>query len=121
MWGSLPNSMVNKLVFFSLLILSLTSEAADKTYHLIIENHVFVPAVIEIPKNTKVKLVIHNKDKLAEEFDSFDLNREKVIFAGKKSTIFIGPLPAGEYSFFGEYHPISAQGKVIIKEHNNAN
>jgi len=121
MWASMPNSIFNKLMFFSLLMFSIKSEAADNTFYLVIENHVFTPSVIEIPKNKKVKLIIHNKDNLAEEFDSFDLNREKVIFAGKKSTIFIGPLPAGEYHFFGEYHPVSAQGKIVVKGAKNAN
>lgn len=121
MWANMPRSIVNKLMLISLLILSIEGEAAEDIYHLVIENHVFTPSVIEIPKNKKVKLIIHNKDNLAEEFDSFDLNREKVIFAGRKSTIFIGPLPAGEYHFFGEYHPVSAQGKIVVKEVNNAN
>lgn len=102
------------------LLFSIKAVSAEKSYLLTIKNHVFIPSVITIPANEKVKLVIHNKDALAEEFDSFDLNREKVIFAGKKSTLFIGPLPTGEYYFFGEYHPISAQGKVVVKGDENA-
>lgn len=98
--------------FFPLSLLAQTQE-----FHLTLENHLFFPSVIEVPANKKVKLIIHNKDKVAEEFDSFDLNREKVIFAGKKSTVYIGPLPPGEYHFFGEYNPTTATGKVIVKEH----
>lgn len=118
-----------KFIPYSLLVFllcSLRCFAVDHSYQLVIENHVFIPSVIEIPANKKVKLIIHNKDALAEEFDSFDLNREKVIFAGKKSTLYIGPLAAGEFHFFGEYHPVSAQGKIIVKktakrkEKNNA-
>ena len=51
-----------------------------------------------------------------EEFDSFDLNREKVIFAQHKVVIFIGPLQPGEYHFFGEYAPNTAQGTVVAIE-----
>jgi len=80
-----------------------------------IKDHLFYPAEIEIPANQKVKLIIYNEDQTPEQFDSFDLNREKVIFAGKKSTIFIGPLPQGQYHFFGEFHPNSARGVVIVK------
>ena len=43
------------------------------------------------------------------------MNREKVIPAGSKGIIFIGPLHPGEYSFFGEFFPKTAQGKVIVK------
>jgi cupredoxin-like protein len=80
-----------------------------------IKDHLFFPAEIIIPENKKVKFIIFNADKTPEQFDSFDLNREKVIFAGNKSTIFIGPLPSGEYHFFGEYHPNTARGVVIVK------
>ncbi len=90
-------------------------------YHLTLENHLFFPAELEIPVNKKVKLIIHNKDNVAEEFDSFDLNREKVIFAGKKSTVYIGPLKEGEYHFFGEYNPHTATGRIIVKGKANVN
>jgi len=89
--------------------------AKVKEFHLFIENHVFIPAEINIPANEKIKLIIHNKDHQAEEFDSFDLNREKVIFPGKKSTIYIGPLTPGKYEYFGEYNPTSARGMIIVR------
>ncbi|MEC7470869.1 MAG: cupredoxin domain-containing protein, partial [Pseudomonadota bacterium] len=49
-----------------------------------------------------------------EEFDSFALNREKVVFGQAKANLFIGPLPPGRYPFFGQYHPTTAQGEVIV-------
>ncbi|MFC3094010.1 cupredoxin domain-containing protein [Alteromonas sediminis] len=100
-------------------VLSLTNAvkaAETKTYHLVLENHVFFPSEVTIPANQKVKLIITNKDASPEEFDSFDLNRERVVFAGKQAKIFIGPLPPGKYEFFGEFHPESARGIVIVKE-----
>ncbi|WP_206485866.1 cupredoxin domain-containing protein [Thalassotalea sp. G2M2-11] len=90
-------------------------------FHLTLENHLFFPAEIEVPANKKVKLIIYNKDDVAEEFDSFDLNREKMIFPKRKSTIYIGPLPPGEYHFFGEYNPNMATGKVVVKGGSNVN
>lgn len=106
--------LINLLFLFSLIV-----EAKRPEYHLALKNHLFYPAQIIIPANKKVKLVIHNHDNSVEEFDSFDLNREKVIFSKQKSTIFIGPLPVGEYNFFGEYHPNSARGKVIVEKYSN--
>ncbi len=81
-----------------------------------IKDHLFYPAVVEIPANTKVKLLVKNLDPTAEEFESYELNREKVIVGNSISVIFIGPLPPGEYPFFGEFFPKTAQGKVIVKE-----
>jgi len=80
-----------------------------------IKDHLFNPSEIVIPANTKVKLVINNLDPTPEEFESYELNREKVINGSRKAVIFIGPLPPGEYPFFGEFYPKTAQGKVIVE------
>ena len=80
-----------------------------------IKDHLFHPSEIVIPADTKVKLIINNLDPTAEEFESYELNREKVINGGRKAVIFIGPLPPGEYPFFGEFHPKTAQGKVLVQ------
>ena len=104
--------MQSIIVFFALL--SFTSLANRPEFEVELKNHLFYPAEIEIPANMKVKLVIYNRDTTPEEFDSFDLNREKVIFPQKKSVIFIGPLPPGRYKFFGEFNPNSAQGTIIV-------
>lgn len=82
-------------------------------YSLILKNNTFSPAELKVPAGKKVRLVILNQDDSAEEFDSFDLNREKVLFPNKKSVIFIGPLKPGRYEYFGEFHPHSAQGAIV--------
>ena len=102
-------------VIVAFILLSLPSLAKRPEFRLILKNHLFYPAEIEIPANTKVKLIIHNQDQTPEEFDSFDLNREKVIFPQKKAVIFIGPLLPGRYEFFGEFNPNSAQGAIVVK------
>ena len=80
-----------------------------------IRNHLFYPSTIPVPANVKVKLLITNEDSTSEEFESYELNREKVIVGKQKAVIFIGPLAPGEYPFFGEFYPQTAQGKVIAK------
>lgn len=88
---------------------------AAPEYKIEIKNHLFIPSVLEIPANTKVKLKIVNHDTTPEEFESYELNREKIVVGGGKITIFIGPLALGEYPFFGEFNPRTAQGVVIVK------
>ena len=89
---------------------------ADKPeFEIAIRQHLFEPSVIVVPANTKIKLWVSNEDKTPEEFESYELNREKVVLGGQRSLIFIGPLPAGEYPFFGEFNPKSAQGKIIAE------
>ncbi|MGB0938535.1 MAG: cupredoxin domain-containing protein [Colwellia sp.] len=106
-------------VWLVLILLPFTLWAKTKEFHLTIENHVFTPSELKVPANEKVKLIIYNKDKVAEEFDSFDLNREKVLFPDKKTTIYIGPLQEGRYEYFGEYNPNTARG-IILVEVNHA-
>ena len=96
-----------------LLVFPLSTYAAKPVIEIEIINHLFIPSVVHIPANTKVRLVIHNRDMTPEEFESFELNREKVVMGGGKISVFIGPLPPGEYPFFGEFNPKSAQGMVI--------
>ena len=77
--------------------------------------HLFHPARLEVPANTKIKLRVHNRDATPEEFESYELNREKVILGGRSAVIFIGPLEPGTYPFFGEFNPNTAQGEVIAR------
>jgi len=82
---------------------------------LIIKNHRFEPTELKVPAGQRIKLVVHNQDSTPEEFESHSLNREKVIPAGAKATIYIGPLKPGRYSFFGEYNEATAKGVVIAE------
>jgi hypothetical protein len=108
------------VVIITALVLVSNVDAATPEYEIEIRNHLFEPDVLIIPADTKVKLIIYNRDSTPEEFESFELNREKVIPGGRKGIVFIGPLPAGEYPFFGEFNPQTALGKIIVQERRDA-
>ena len=91
------------------------AHAGAPVYQIEIREHLFYPAELTIPANQKVKLVVFNQDATAEEFESFELNREKVILGKRKAVIFIGPLRPGRYPYFGEFHPETAQGLIIAE------
>lgn len=97
-------------------LLSFDVFGKTKEYAIYLKDNLFYPKVLTIPANTKVKLIIENRDDNAEEFDSFDLNREKVIYPGKKATIYVGPLTPGKYEYFGEFNPDTARGTIVVKE-----
>ena len=52
-----------------------------------IRDHLFWPSEVRVPANTKVKLLVFNKDPTSEEFESYELNREKVIMGNRKAVI----------------------------------
>ena len=91
------------------------AQAQDAEARLVIKEHKFVPAEIKVPANKKVKLVIENQDATAEEFESYELNREKVVPAKGQVTVFVGPLKPGRYPFFGDFHKDTAQGVLIAE------
>jgi len=97
------------------MLLTAVAQATTPVIEIKIRNHLFYPSTVPVPANTKVKLLIINEDATSEEFESYELNREKVIIGKQKAIIFIGPLAPGEYPFFGEFYPQTAQGKIIVK------
>lgn len=105
----------NLLIAASFAFIASAALADTPEFALSIKDHKFIPDTLEIPAGTKVKLVIKNEDPTAEEFESHDFNREKVIPGGSTASIFVGPLDAGEYKFFGEFHEDTAQGKLVVK------
>ena len=89
--------------------------AAEPEFTLTIRDHKFEPAELTVPAGQKIKLTVKNEDGSAEEFESRELNREKVIVAKGSGVVYIGPLKPGVYPFFGDFHQDSANGKLIAK------
>jgi len=92
-----------------------SSFAADAEVALTIKNHRFEPAELKVAADQRVRLTVHNQDSTPEEFESHSLNREKVVPPGAKVVIFIGPLKAGRYEFYGEYNEATAKGVVVAE------
>lgn len=85
------------------------------TFNLLIRAGHFVPATLEVPANTKFRLLIKNEGPGAEEFESVELRKEKVLAPGASSFLIFQPLKPGSYKFFGEFHPDTAQGQIVAK------
>jgi len=93
-----------------------TSAAAELAeFHVIIERHRFTPAVLEIPAGKKFRLIVENRDPTPEEFESYDFNREKIVAGNSSIVVFIGPLKAGSYEYFGDFNPQSARARIVAK------
>ena len=85
------------------------------TLNLVIRDGRFVPATIEAPANTKFRLLIKNEGPGAEEFESTELRKEKVLAPGASSFLIFMPLKPGSYPFFGDFHPRTAQVRIVVK------
>ena len=82
---------------------------------LTIENNRFQPDEIRVKAGAAFVLVITNKDKGAEEFESKDLRIEKVIPGGKTIRLKMPALKPGSYAFVGEYHEKTARGRIVAE------
>ena len=94
--------------------ITLVAQAGDDIA-ITIKDHRFTPAEISLPAGQKATLRVTNEDATPEEFESDDLDIEKVIASQQSATIQVGPLEAGRYEFYGEYHEDTAKGAIVVK------
>jgi plastocyanin len=104
-----------KALVFACLMFPLASLAAGLEVGLTIKDHQFIPAEVKVPAGKKIKLLVSNQDSTPEEFESHELNREKLIAGNGKATIYIGPLAPGKYPFYGEFHEKTARGVIVAE------
>lgn len=111
---------IKRMTLGGVLVMALTvtgvmARDALPSYQLIARDGRFSPIRLEVPAGQKFKLVVKNEGPGPEEFESSDLNREKLIPAGQVVEILVGPLAPGTYGFFGEFHPDTARGQIVAK------
>ena len=82
------------------------------TFRLTLKGHQFTPAELQVPAGVRFVLMVKNEDPTPAEFESKELNAEKVISAGREATIRVGPLAAGRYPFEDEFNN-QAKGALI--------
>jgi len=103
-------------VALGLALLPLGAVAADMPeYTLVIQGHMYRPSSLQVPANTKFKLLVHNVDSVPSEFESNDFNREQIVLPGTTATVYVGPLDKGRYIFFDDFHRDSGRGVLIAQ------
>lgn len=96
---------------------SLPATAADDipTIQLLMKDGRLFPETLEVPANTKFRLQIRNEGPGAAEFESLELRKETVLAPGVTRALVFHPLKPGTYKFFDDFHPETAQGKIVAK------
>ena len=88
--------------------------AQEAGYSLTIHDDRFEPSTLNVKAGVKFQLRVRNARKVAAEFESAELNREKVVPAGQSTVIKVGPLAPGTYAFFDDFHQ-STRGRLLAK------
>lgn len=102
-------------VLLVLLVWAAGVKADVPEFSLSIKAGQFVPAELQLPAGVKIKLLVHNDDNTPAEFESRELNREKIVPAHSTVSVYIGPLSVGDYPFFDDFHPETSKGHVVVK------
>ena len=103
-----------QLVAAVLLVLASQARADDLTVPLTVRDAGFVPPQITTPKGAKVRLEVTNETAAAIEFESFELNRERVVQPGQKVAVYLSGLEPGRYEFFDDFHP-ERKGVLVVE------
>ncbi len=101
------------IALFGYILFSAAAHAED--YVLTLKDHQFSPKMLTIPAGQKIKITVKNQDATPAEFESSDLNREKVVAANSEIIIFIGPLDAGTYGYFDDFHRDATTGTIVAR------
>ena len=102
------------LVFLAAFLCDPTGARAQD-YILTLKDHQFSPKELTIPAGQKIKITVKNLDTTPAEFESSDLNREKVVAANSEITVYVGPVDAGTYAYFDDFHHDTTTGSITAK------
>jgi plastocyanin len=88
---------------------------ADDTAAIALKDHQFQPQTLSIPAGKRVKLTVKNLDATPAEFESHDFHVEKVVKGHSQIVLYVGPLEAGTYGFFDDFHEATTKGTLVVK------
>src|ERR1039458_6851442 len=73
------------------------------------------PPTLTVPAGTALQITVLNLSRERIEFESFRLNREKVVEPGGSVIVKLPALRAGSYDFFDDFHADVPEGTIIAK------
>jgi len=97
-----------------LLSAAVLARADDVAGPLAVHDGGFAPAEVKTPSGAKIRLDVTNQTAAAIEFESFELNRERVVQPGQRVAVYLSGLSPGRYEFFDDFHP-ERKGVLIVE------
>jgi hypothetical protein len=89
--------------------------ADEPVFEIEMKDGVITPPRLEVPANTRFKIIIKNVGTVPAEFESYELRKEEVIPAGGTGKMIIRRLDPGEYKFFDEFQPDAPPTVLVAK------
>lgn len=111
-----PVCVPRSLISAALVALSMAVQAQElHTVTVTLRDGKLIPPMLEVPANTRFKIVIRNEGRGPAEFESRSLRKEKVLAPGATSFVVVAPLKPGTYDMFDEFHEKTATGTIVAK------
>jgi plastocyanin len=102
----------------ALLLLALVAAypavAAERTVSVAVDDAGFKPAELEVAAGDRIRVEVTNGTASAIEFESFELNRERVVQPGQTVAVYVSGLSPGRYEFFDDFHK-ARRGSIVVK------
>jgi len=106
---------VPAFVLLAITILGHNALGANSVVELRYENHRFAPQTLAVPANRPFRIKVTNASKETIEFESFKLDREKVVGPGEIIFVNVPALSPGSYDFYDDFHGNVPEGAMIAK------
>lgn len=84
------------------------------TFRIEMKDGAILPDQLEVPANTRFKVMIANTGTTPVEFESLELKREKAVAPGDEVPLVFRRLDPGSYAFFDDFHP-GSKATLIAK------
>jgi plastocyanin len=97
-----------------LVTLAAAARADERSVPLAVAEQGFAPPEIEAAAGERVRLEVTNRTAVAIEFESFELNRERVVPPGQTVAVYVSGLSPGRYEFFDDFHQ-ERRGALVVK------
>ena len=87
----------------------------EAAYEIHFAEHRFTPMTLVVPADQPLELKVMNSSNERIEFESFKLNREKIVGPGETVTLHLPPLRAGSYDFYDDFHQDVPEGAIVAR------
>ena len=87
---------------------------ADQSLQISVTSQGFEPAELQGVPGERLKIEVTNLTAAAMEFESFELNRERVVPPGQTVSIYVSGLEAGRYEFFDDFNT-ARRGALVVR------
>jgi len=112
---SIYTKILSIIILSSSLCLASDVKSEAKILEIRFENHRFAPQTLTVPAGEPLQIRVTNASAERIEFESFKLNREKVVDPGQTVIVKLPALRPGDYDFFDDFHADVAEGSIVAK------